>query len=78
MVKTADLFPTFTTTAEEAGQQGGQFDQSFGFLQSPAEVKGVGEATKLPRDILLDYGFIPNEVIESKKNKVIKKYGSYH
>ena len=31
MVKTADLFPTFTTTAEEAGQQGGQFDQSFGF-----------------------------------------------
>jgi len=50
MTKT-DLFPTFTTTAEEAGQQGGQFDQSFGFLQSPAEVKGVGEATKLPRDI---------------------------
>ena len=48
---TSDLFPTFTTTAEEAGQQGGQFDQSFGFLQSPAEVKGVGEATKLPRDI---------------------------
>ena len=48
---TSDLFPTFSTSGTEAGQQGGQFDQSFGFLQAPAEVKGVGEATKLPRDI---------------------------
>jgi hypothetical protein len=50
MAKT-DLFPTFSTTAEEAGKHGSQFDTSFGFLQVPAEVKGVGEATKLPRDI---------------------------
>ena len=48
---TTDLFPTFTTTGQEAEQQGDQFTQQFGFLQAPAEVKGVGAATKLPRDI---------------------------
>jgi hypothetical protein len=48
---TDDLFPTFVSTGKEAGETGEQFSQLFGFGIPPAEVKGVTEPAKLPRDI---------------------------